>query len=89
MAFSIRTPDDDHEADPFKGIALINAVQFAKLLSVSERTLYRLKSSNQLPNPINLGGSVRWRLDDVRRWIDRGCEPPTESMTWPDRGLRP
>ena len=54
-------------------IELINANQFAKLLSISERTLYRLKSTGQLPAPIVLGGSVRWRLKEIRVWIDEGC----------------
>lgn len=52
---------------------LITAVQFAQLLNVSERTLYRLKSTGKLPNPIALGGLVRWRVAEVHRWIDQGC----------------
>ncbi len=54
---------------------LITAVQFAQLLNVSERTLYRLKSTGKLPNPIVLGGLVRWRVSEVHRWIDQGCPP--------------
>lgn len=65
------------EALDFKGVALITASQLAKLLGISERTVYRLKSSNRLPESIILGGSVRWRLDDVRRWIDAGCQTPS------------
>ncbi len=77
MSVPVNTHDgDSDERDPFKGAALINATQFAKLLSISERTLYRLKSSNRLPMSINLGGSVRWRRTDVNRWIQDGCEPP-------------
>jgi len=64
------------ELDSSRGAALINASQFAKLLSISERTLYRLKSSKQLPASINLGGSVRWRRTDVDHWIASGCQPP-------------
>jgi excisionase family DNA binding protein len=54
---------------------LITAIQFAQLLNVSERTLYRLKSSGRLPKPIELGGLVRWRLTEIHRWIDQGCPP--------------
>jgi excisionase family DNA binding protein len=57
---------------------LITANQLAKLLSISERTLYRLKSTGQLPAPIVLGGSVRWRLTEVRDWIANGCPTPPE-----------
>jgi excisionase family DNA binding protein len=56
---------------------LITAVQLAELLSISERTLYRLKSTGQLPKPISLGGSVRWRITEVRSWIAQGCPKPT------------
>lgn len=52
---------------------LINAKEFARILAVSERTLYRLKSTGELPEPINLGGSVRWRLAEIKRWISEGC----------------
>lgn len=55
---------------------LINAQALAKLLSISERTLYRLKSTGELPRPVVLGGSVRWRLDEIRRWISQGCPKP-------------
>ena len=58
-------------------LELITAIQFAKLLSISERTLYRLKSTGQLPVPIVLGGSVRWRLTEVRDWIANGCPVPS------------
>ncbi len=75
------TPDttsqyDDGLPEAFKGVALITASQLATLLSISERTVYRLKSSNRLPESINLGGSVRWRRVDVDRWIESGCQPP-------------
>ena len=56
---------------------LINANQLADMLSISERTLYRLKSMGQLPKPIVLGGSVRWRLTVVRDWIANGCPTPS------------
>lgn len=52
---------------------LVNARELARLLAISERTLYRLKSMGELPNPVTLGGSVRWRLTEVREWIAKGC----------------
>lgn len=52
---------------------LIDSVRLAAMLSISTRTLYRLKKQGCLPSPIRLGGSTRWRRRDVLRWIDRGC----------------
>ncbi|WP_417377243.1 helix-turn-helix transcriptional regulator [Gimesia maris] len=59
-------------------VELVNARELAKLLSVSERTLYRLKSTGELPSPIVLGGSVRWRLSEIRQWISKGCPRPVK-----------
>lgn len=58
---------------------LIDAAGLAEMLSISTRTLYRLKKRGCLPSPIRLGGSTRWRRRDVLRWIDRGC--PREGLS--------
>ncbi len=63
---------------PSPAVELVNARELAKLLSVSERTLYRLKSTGELPPPILLGGSVRWRLSEIRQWIGKGCPRPLQ-----------
>jgi len=65
--------------DPTLTIELVNARELAKMLSVSERTLYRLKSAGELPAPVVLGGSVRWRLSEIRKWIGDGCPVPTKT----------
>ena len=72
---SVNSNGSAHEtaAEPRFMPELINAKEFAKILSVSERTLYRLKSTGELPEAIVLGGNVRWRLAEVREWIARGC----------------
>ncbi len=56
---------------------LIPAAEVARMLQVSARTLWRLRSAGQLPAPVRLGGTVRWRLDEVRKWIAEGCRVPT------------
>jgi len=55
---------------------LIPAIEFARLLQVSTRTLWRLRSAGDLPAPVRFGGTVRWRLEEVRKWIAEGCPPP-------------
>jgi prophage regulatory protein len=55
---------------------LVSADRLAGLLQVSTRTLWRLLSAGKLPKPIRLGGSVRWRLDEIGKWIDNGCPVP-------------
>ncbi len=66
----------DSEIERSPAVELVNARELAKLLAVSERTLYRLKSTGELPPPIVLGGSVRWRLSEIRQWIGKGCPRP-------------
>jgi len=57
-----------------EGPLLITAAELAALLQVSTRTLWRLNSARKLPQPVRLGGVVRWRLDEVRNWIAGGCQ---------------
>lgn len=56
--------------------ALISATELADLLQISTRTLWRLRSAGKLVEPIKLGGSTRWRLDEVQKWIAAGCPVP-------------
>jgi prophage regulatory protein len=55
---------------------LIPAAECARLLDVSTRTLWRQLSAGQVPRPVRFGGTVRWRLDEVRKWIAEGCPNP-------------
>lgn len=64
--------------------ALLTASQVARMLQISKRTLWRLRSAHDLPAPIHLGATVRWRANEIRNWIAAGC-PKTESR---DNGKR-
>ncbi len=59
-------------------VLLIPAERFAKLMQISTRTLWRLLSAGRVPEPVRIGGSVRWRLDQVKQWIASGCPPREE-----------
>jgi prophage regulatory protein len=52
---------------------LIGIDELAQLLDLSKRTIWRLRSAGQLPEPVRLGSAVRWRLDQVKKWIADGC----------------
>ena len=54
---------------------LIDAKTFAKLLSISSRTLSRLIDLEAIPMPVHLGRLVRWRLVEVLEWIEADCPP--------------
>jgi predicted DNA-binding transcriptional regulator AlpA len=55
---------------------LIDVRALARLLGIGVRTAFRMTSSGQLPRPIRISGKItRWRLDEVRSWMDGGCPP--------------
>jgi predicted DNA-binding transcriptional regulator AlpA len=54
---------------------LIGADGVAAMLGIGERTARRLDVEGRLPMPVKIGGSVRWRLSELRDWIDAGCPP--------------
>lgn len=55
---------------------LITAAELSLLLNISTRTLWRLRSASQLPEPVRFGGTVRWRIDEIKKWIAEGCPNP-------------
>ena len=64
--------EQDSPAEPL----LIPAAEFARLLQISTRTLWRQLSAGQVPRPVRFGGTVRWRLEEIREWISKGCPFP-------------
>jgi predicted DNA-binding transcriptional regulator AlpA len=55
---------------------LIDAKQAAGLLGIGRSLFYEMHSSGRLgPLPIRLGRAVRWRCDELTRWVDAGCPP--------------
>ena len=55
---------------------LLTVEELAQLLSLSERTLWRLRSAGALPKPVKLGNSVRWVRVEIQNWIEAGCPSP-------------
>ncbi len=68
----IATDNHQHSAP-----LLLSAETVAELLGISIRTLWRLRAAGRLPRPVRLGGSVRWRPEDIQAWIADGC-PETQ-----------
>ncbi len=52
---------------------LLSAKALAKMLSLSVRSIWRLRASGKLPEPVQIGGAVRWRQQDIERWEVMGC----------------
>lgn len=53
---------------------LLSAKALAKLLSLSPRTVWRLRSAGKLPEPVCVGASIRWRLSDITLFLECDCD---------------
>lgn len=59
---------------------LIDAAEFARLLSVSKPTVWRLRKAGKLPTSIALTSQcIRWRREIVLEWINAGCPVSAEN----------
>jgi predicted DNA-binding transcriptional regulator AlpA len=52
---------------------LLSASDLTVLLKLSLRTIRAMDRAGKLPKPIRIGGSIRWRRDEILLWIDSGC----------------
>lgn len=53
---------------------LLTVGEVARLLKVSIRQVWKLKSSGRICPPVHVGRSVRWRAEDIARFIEFGCD---------------
>ena len=60
-------------------IQALNVKQVAELLSVNERTIYKLAKKGELP-AFRVSGSWRFLLDDIKGWIDEQKNNAKESI---------
>ncbi|MDW8244872.1 MAG: helix-turn-helix domain-containing protein [Thermogemmata sp.] len=61
------------------GPLLLSARDLASMLRLSLRTIRLMNASGRLPTPLRIGGSVRWRADEIRAWLDAGAP---DRATW-------
>jgi excisionase family DNA binding protein len=54
---------------------LLRVDTVAALLDVSIRHVWRLADSGRMPRPVKLGGARRWRAEEIKDWIGKGCNP--------------
>jgi predicted DNA-binding transcriptional regulator AlpA len=67
-------PSDVAIASPERDFPLLlTAGEVARLLNISERSVFRLRSAGDLPKEVEVLGSVRWRRADIEAWVAAGC----------------
>lgn len=52
---------------------LLKDHRVAAELGVSRRKVWAMHSAGQMPAPVRMGRSVRWRACDIERWVALGC----------------
>jgi len=63
---------------------LLSAEALGRALSLSKRTVFRLRSAGKLPEPIKVGASIRWRLSDIELFVRMGATDRKEFETFKD-----
>ena len=63
----------EHEQHDVERRLLVDRKRLAQMLSVSVRSVDRLRSSGTLPPSIRLGGKVLWRTTDIEAFVESGC----------------
>ena len=48
---------------------LVKVGDVARMLSITERTVWRLTKEGQFPAPVHIGGSTRWRTEDLLEYV--------------------
>lgn len=52
---------------------LLSADESATVSGMGRRTWWRYVSSGRAPQPVRVGGLVRWRKSELIAWIQAGC----------------
>jgi excisionase family DNA binding protein len=50
---------------------LLRVGEVAAMLAICERGVWRLVARAELPQPLKVGRSARWRMQDVQAYIER------------------
>jgi predicted DNA-binding transcriptional regulator AlpA len=77
MALGISAESEKEAAGP--DVLLIDIKDLARRLGRSERALWRDLSAGRLPRPVALGGMTKWRVAEIREWVEEGCP---DRATW-------
>jgi predicted DNA-binding transcriptional regulator AlpA len=64
---------------------LITAEVLASWMQISKRTLQRYLLTGKVLRPMRIGRGLRWRVDEVRKWIDSGCP---SMLDWERKGAK-
>jgi len=67
------------------GVLALSAEDLAVMLGLSLRKIRRMDAAGFLPRPVRLGRSVRWPIEEIKRWLAAGGP---DRRTWEKMGKR-
>ena len=70
------------ETPPEDEALLMDTREVAKLLKVSDRTVFSMHTNGEMPKAVRIGRAVRWGRAEIKAWVDDGC-PPASEWKWP------
>ena len=65
--------ENDQETIGTSSTELLTVGGLARALKISVRQVWKMLSRGDLPSPIKLGRSVRWRSSEIARWLEAGA----------------
>lgn len=54
-------------------LQFLTAKHLAQMLSLSPRSIWRLKAMGKIPRPVKIGGAIRWSSQSITSWQEKGC----------------
>ena len=75
--------DQTAPATPQQPAPLLDVDAVRSRFKLGKSTLARLVASNRFPQPLKIGGSVRWRAEVLDAWLADGC--PRDVRAWEAR----
>jgi len=77
-------PADDDGPTRALSPLLVTARKAAALCGKSLRTWRTWDAAGWIPQPVRIGRSTLWRVEELREWVDAGCPQRSE---WESREL--
>lgn len=62
-----------NDDEPLDDTRMIDVEELAIRLGISKRSVWRLVSIGQIPEPKKFGKLARWSLPRIRVWIEEDC----------------
>jgi predicted DNA-binding transcriptional regulator AlpA len=62
-------------------LRLIDIAELSAITGLSRATLWRHHDEGRIPAGLKIGRAVRWRLAEIRRWLDAGCPGRRDAST--------